>query len=80
MVFVGGAVTFIKGATTFIGEGSLAIRRSFEIAVIFVGRGGSVIEGRGKASRAYIDGAYAGKASADKDYADRARVNKVFNG
>ena len=80
MVFVGGAVTFVEGAATFVGEGSLAVGRLFETAVMFIGRGGLAVGGRGEASRAYMDGAYAGGASADKNCADGARVNKVFNG
>ena len=73
-------MTFINRAVTFIGEGSLAVGRSFKTAVTFIGRGGSAVGGRGEASRAYMDGAYAGGASADKNCADGARVNKVFNG
>ena len=80
MVFVGGAMTFIKGAATFIGKGSLAVKRSFKTAVTFIGRGGSAIGGRGKASKAYTDRACAGGASIDGDCADRAGVNRVFNG
>jgi hypothetical protein len=45
-VFVGGAVTFAAGAAPFIGEGSLAVGRSFKTAVTFVGRGSSAIGGR----------------------------------
>ena len=78
-MFIGGAVIFIEGAATFIDKGSLAIEKSFEIAVTFIGRGGLAIGGRGKASKAYTDGAYAGKAFTDRDCADGARVNKVFN-
>ena len=72
-------MTFVNRATIFVGEGSLAVKRSFRTAVTFIGRGGSAIGGRGEASRAYIDRAYTGRASIDGDYIDRARVNKVFN-
>ena len=73
-------MTFVEGAATFVGEGSLAVGRSFETAVTFVGRGGSAVGGRGEASGACTDGACAGGASADRDYADGAGVDKVFNG
>jgi hypothetical protein len=39
-------VTFVGGAVTFVGEGSLAVGRSFKTAVTFVGRGSSAIGGR----------------------------------
>ena len=73
-------MTFVGRAVIFVGEGSLAVGRSFETAVMFIGRGGSAIGGKGKASRVYADRACAGKASADGDYADGAGVNRVFNG
>ena len=76
---MGGAITFINGAVTFVGEGSLAVERSFKTAVTFVGRGGSAIGGRGEASGACTDRAYTGKASADGDCVNGAGVNKVFN-
>ena len=72
-------MTFIGKAVTFIGKKSLAIERSFKTAITFIGRGGSAIGGRGKASKAYTDKAYTGKASTDRDCTDKARVNKVFN-
>ena len=72
-------MTFVNKAMTFVGEGSLAVKRSFKTAIMFIGRGGSAVGGRGEASKAYTDRACAGKASADGDYADGAGVNKVFN-
>ena len=62
MVFIGGAVMFVKGAATFIGKGSLVIKRSFKIAVMFVSRGSLAVKSRGKASKAYTDGACVGRA------------------
>ena len=73
-------MTFVGGAVTFVGEGSLAVGRSFETAVTFVGRGGSAVGGRGEASKAYTDRACTGGASADGDCADGAGVDRVFNG
>ena len=35
--FIGGTVTFIKGAMTFISKGSLAVGRLFKIAGISIG-------------------------------------------
>jgi hypothetical protein len=44
--FVGGAVAFVKGATTFIGKGSLSVERLFKIAITFIGKGSSAVKGR----------------------------------
>ena len=64
-MFVGGAVTFVKKAATFIGEGSLAIGRLFKTAMTFIGRGSLAVEGRGKASGACTGGACIGRAFID---------------
>ena len=40
MAFVGGAVTFVEGAVTFVGEGAVT---SVEGAVTFVGEGSSAV-------------------------------------
>ena len=37
MVFVGGAVTFVEGAVTSVGEGGSAVGRLFETAGVGVG-------------------------------------------
>ena len=53
--FIGGAITFIKGAVIFVGEGSSAIKRSFKTATIFIGKRSLAIGGRSfEAARAEL--------------------------
>ena len=59
-------MTFINKAVTFVGKGSLAVKRLFKTAVTFIGRGGSAVGGRGEASGACADGACAGGAGVDR--------------
>ena len=60
---------FIGGAVMFV-----------EVAVTFIDKRSSAVEGRGKASRAYTGGAYADGVYTDGAYADGAYVSRAYIG